>query len=71
MDFEKNWVRIMSDQDRIKVEIAEGVLKQHGIISHVVNNTVSAIPSIGDAELHVHEENVEVAKNVLKDADLI
>ena len=71
MDFEKNWVRIMSAHDRIKVEIAEGVLKQHNIVSHVINNTGSAFPGTGDADLHVREEDVEKAKEALKKAELI
>ncbi|MBR9922446.1 MAG: DUF2007 domain-containing protein [Bacteroidetes bacterium] len=71
MDFEKNWDRVMSDPDMLKVELAESVLKQHNIVSHVVNNSNSAIPSIGQVELFTRKEDAEEARKVLKKAEMI
>ena len=71
MDFEKNWERIFSDQDQLKVNIAEGVLKASGIVSHVVNNSSSAIPSLGNVELFVRKENAEEARKVLTEAEML
>ncbi|MCB0704748.1 MAG: DUF2007 domain-containing protein [Saprospiraceae bacterium] len=71
MEFEKNWELILSDPDPLKVNLAEGILKQNDIISHVVNHSNSALPSIGEIELYAPKAEAEQAKKILKKAEMI
>lgn len=61
---------IYSDSELYQVKIAEDVLKQNGIESHIVNKPDSAIPSIGEAELYAPPEKAEQAVKVLKDNNI-
>lgn len=67
----EGWVKIFSSPELIQVKIAEDVLKQHGIESHILNKPDSVIPSIGEAELYTLAEKAEHALVVLKDHELI
>ena len=67
----EGWVRIFSSTDLIEVKLAEDILKQHGIISNIIGQPDSAIPSIGDAKLYTHPDDAEKAVNVLKEAEII
>ena len=71
MKFEKNWELVLRDPDPVKVNLAEGILKQNDIVSHVVNNSNSAIPSIGEIELYARKEDAEAAKKILEDAEML
>lgn len=66
----EGWVLIYSDSELYQVKIAEDVLKQNGIESHIVNKPDSAIPSIGEAELYAPPEKAEQAVKVLKDNNI-
>ena len=66
----ENWVRICRSTDLLQVKLAEDVLKQNGIVSHIVDKPDSAIPSIGEAELYTLPENAEKAKEVLDKAKI-
>ncbi|MCB0618306.1 MAG: DUF2007 domain-containing protein [Saprospiraceae bacterium] len=66
----ENWVRIYRSTDLLQVKLAEDVLKQNGIVSHIVDKPDSAIPSIGEAELYTLPENAEKAKEVLDKAKI-
>ena len=63
----ENWVKIYSSSDLIQVKIAEDILKQNGIVSHILNHPDSAMPMLGDAELYTLPENAEKAAKVLKE----
>ena len=66
----ENWVKIFSHQDLLQVKLAEDVLKQSGIVSHIENHPDSAMPMLGQAELYTLPENAEQAKSVLKENDI-
>lgn len=63
----ENWVRIYFSTDLMQVKMAEDVLKKYGIASHIISHPDSAMPMMGDSELYTLPENVEEAKQVLKD----
>ncbi len=62
----ENWVKIFTSTDLVQVKMAEDVLKQEGIASHIESKPNSAMPMLGEAELYTLPENVEAARKVLK-----
>ncbi len=63
----QNWVRIFSSNQMIQVKMAENILKQNGIVSHIISTSDSAIPSLGEVELYTLPENAERASDILKE----
>jgi len=63
----QNWVRIFSSNQLIQVKIAENILKQNGIASHIINTSDSAIPALGEVELYTLPENAKRASELLKE----
>jgi hypothetical protein len=61
-----NWVKIFSSSDLVRVKMAEDVLKQAGIASHILDKPDSALPMLGEAVLYTLPENVDQANKVLK-----
>ena len=66
----ENWVKIFTSDKTYQAKLAEDVLKQNGIESHIVNRPDSVLPSIGEAALYTVPEKAERALQVLRDADL-
>ena len=66
----ENWVKIFTSDQVYKAKLAEDVLKQNGIESHIVNKPDSVLPSIGEAALYTLPEKAEAALKVLQDADI-
>ncbi|MFK7931922.1 MAG: DUF2007 domain-containing protein [Saprospiraceae bacterium] len=66
----ENWVKIYTATEVYKAKLAEDVLKQNGIESHIVNRPDSVIPTIGEAALYTLPEKAEQALKVLQEADL-
>lgn len=66
----ENWIKIFSAKEVYQAKIAEDILKQNGIESHIVNKPDSVLPSIGDAELYTLPEKAEAALAVLKANDV-
>ena len=66
----ENWTRVFYAKELYQVKIAEDVLKQNGIESHILSKPDSAIPSIGLAELYTLNEKAAAAVKVLKDNDI-
>jgi hypothetical protein len=66
----EGWVMIYSDSELYQVKIAEDVLKQNGIESHIVSKPDSAIPSIGEAELYAPPEKAERAVKILRENNI-
>ena len=66
-----NWVKIFSHADLIQVKLAEDVLKQNGIESHILQKPDSVLPSLGLAELLTHSDKAEKAIEVLKAHDFL
>ena len=61
----ENWVKVFSSSDLLKVKMAEDVLKQHRIESHILNKPDSMLPMLGEAELFTLAEKADEAINVL------
>lgn len=66
----ENWVKIFTADKLYQAKIAEDVLKQNGIESHIANKPDSVLPSIGEASLYTLPEKAEAALAVLQKADL-
>ncbi|MDX1665729.1 MAG: DUF2007 domain-containing protein [Saprospiraceae bacterium] len=66
----EDWVLVYTAKEVYQAKIAEDILKQNGIESHIVNKPDSAIPSIGEAELYTPKEKAEKAAAVLKENDV-
>ncbi|MEK7255191.1 MAG: DUF2007 domain-containing protein [Bacteroidota bacterium] len=66
----ENWVKIYSSSDLVQVKIAEDVLKENGIESHIVSKPDSVMPMLGEAELYTLPEKAEAAMKVLEENDI-
>ncbi len=67
----EGWVKIFSSLDLIQVKLAEDILKQNGIESHILSKPDSMIPSVGEAELYTLPENADEALDVLKRHEIL
>ena len=67
----EGWVRIFSANELLQAKLAEDVLKQNGIESHIVSKPDSVLPPIGEAELFTHVENAEAAVRILKQNEFL
>ena len=63
----ENWVKIFSSTELLQVKLAEDILKQHGIESHILTPPDSAFPGINEVELYTVSEKAEEATKVLKE----
>ena len=70
MKEKENWVKIYSSTELYQAKIAEDILKQNGIESHIVSAPDSAIPSLGEAALYAPPEKAENAVKVLRENDV-
>ena len=62
---EKDWVKIYSNSDVIKAEMAKSFLLENNIQSVVINKKDSSL-FIGEAELYVKQEDVLKATHLIK-----
>lgn len=62
----EGWIIVFSSTELFQTKLAEDILKQHGIASHIVNKPDSMIPTVGAAELYTLPENAEKALEVLR-----
>ncbi len=62
----EKWVKIFSSTDLLQVKLAEDVLKQKKIESHILNKPDTMMPMLGEAELYTLPEKVEEAINILE-----
>ncbi len=67
---EEGWVKIFSGDDLMQVKLAEDVLKQNGIESHIINKRDSAFNTFGTIDLLTPPDKAEAALQVLKDNDI-
>ncbi len=65
----EGWIKIYVNQDLMQVKLAEDILKQNGIESHIANRPDSVFPSVGQAELYAQPEKAEAAVTVLREND--
>lgn len=66
----ENWVKVYSSTELLQVKLAEDILKQHGIESHILTPPDSAFPGMNEVELYTLAEKAEEAVKVLKDHDI-
>jgi hypothetical protein len=67
----EGWILIFAAPELYQAKLAEDVLKQNGIESHIVSKPDSVIPSLGQAELYTLPDIAEQAMKVLRDHNLI
>ena len=66
----EGWVLVYSTNELYQAKIAEDILKQNGIESHIFSKPDSAFPSTGEAELYTLPEKAEEAVRILEENDL-
>jgi hypothetical protein len=64
---EKDWVCVFHTDQAYQAEIAREILENEEINCVVMNEHSSAIPSIGEIEVWVHQDNQEKAAELLTD----
>lgn len=64
-----NWLCIYSSEEMYKVEIVKAVLFDNNIKSVIVNKKDSAY-HFGEVELHVHPDDVILAKQIINNKKL-
>ncbi len=63
----EGWVKIFSAIELLEVKLAEDVLKQHNIESHIAQKGDSVFQATAEAALFTLPDNVEAAIKVLKE----
>ncbi len=64
----EGWIRIFRADDLLQVKLAEDVLKQAGIESHIVTKPDSVFP-ISETELYTVADKATAAIEVLRKSD--
>ncbi len=67
----EGWVKIYSSLDLVQTKLAEDILKQNGIESHILSKPDSMIPSVGEATLYTLSEKADEALEILRQNDLL
>lgn len=67
----EGWTKIYAADQEFKAKLAEDVLKQNDIVSHIMTKPDSAIPSLGAATLYVKNEDAEQAVKILREEDIL
>ena len=67
----ENWVKVFVHKELLQVKLAEDVLKQHNIESHIASKPDSVIQPLGEAVLYVPKEKGEAALDVLKNSEFL
>lgn len=65
----ENWTLVLVT-DNVNARLAEDILKQHQIESHIATHEDSAFPSVGESKLFTLPENAERAIAILKEKGL-
>ncbi|WP_372775695.1 DUF2007 domain-containing protein [Mangrovibacterium sp.] len=63
---EKEFKLVLTTSDRFQAEIAQEILSDNDIHCVVMNQQDSVIPSIGEIEIYVYENDLELALDILK-----
>jgi hypothetical protein len=64
---EKDWICVFHSEQDFQVEIAREILENEEINCVILNEHDSNFPSIGEAEVWVHQSVEQKAKELLKD----
>jgi hypothetical protein len=67
----EGWVKVFASLDVLQAKLAEDILKQNGIESHILSKPDSMIPSVGEAELYAPAEKATEAIEVLKKHEIL
>jgi hypothetical protein len=67
----EGWIKIYSNTDLMQVKLAEDMLKQNGIESHIESKPDSVFPSIGEATLYTLPEKAVAARKLLAENDFL
>ena len=67
----EGWVVVFSADQEFKAKVAEDILKQHEIVSHMVQEPDSAFPMLGKAALYTPQESAEKAISILQKEGLL
>lgn len=62
----EGWKIIFNARDLTQAKLIEDVLKQNGVVSHIISSADSVIPSIGSVDVYTLPEHVEKAKDIIK-----
>lgn len=65
----EGWINIFTSKDVLQAKLAEDVLKQAGIESHIVDQPDSVFPPLGEARLFTPADKAEAARQVLREKD--
>ena len=65
----RNWINIFSSANPIEVEIVKQMLKENNINAVVLNKQDSSYQMFGIIELFVTEDQLEIAKSLLKKSE--
>lgn len=63
---EKGWKQVFLSADLYRAEIAKELLENNELEAVILNQKDSAIRSVGNIEVYVHEKNAEKAAEILK-----
>lgn len=67
----EGWIKVFASNDLIEAKLAEDVLKQHGIESHILSKPDSVLPPLGQAELFTLPDKAESALMVLRQENIL
>ena len=67
----EGWIKIFTARELFQAKLAEDLLKQNGITSHIVNKPDSVLPFIGNADLYTTPEDAELALKILAENELL
>lgn len=63
---EKDSVLVFSTDKQLDIEIASEILSDNDIQFNLLDRRDSSFPTVGDIEIYVHENDLELALDVLK-----
>ena len=62
----EGWVKIFSSSNLLEAKLAESILKQHDIVSHIAQKPDAVLQVTGEAVLYALPETAEAAIEILK-----
>ncbi len=62
---EKDWAVVYKAKNKYQADIIQGMLKENGIESVIINQKDSAYLSFGDTLLYVHNDNFDKARGLI------
>ncbi|MCB0652988.1 MAG: DUF2007 domain-containing protein [Saprospiraceae bacterium] len=66
----EGWVKIFSSPQLLEVKLAEDVLKQNNVESHILEKPDSMLQPLGEAVLYVLPDRVDQAIKILRENNI-